>query len=163
MGLDVTWYRKLREVPGCVGEDGGSYCDDHVRLWDHPDFPGRSDGIKCGVCYNVAKEDCGDAGSWSYSGYNRWREAVSMLALGVMPRRVWDNPEDFAGQPFAELIHFADNEGTIGPVVAARLAVDFATYDDKARDVMDEWDYKRYRMMADGCAAAADGGALLFH
>ena len=159
----MTWYRKLREVPKCAGEEGGAWCDDHVRLRENPNFPGRADGIKCGACYAAEEDDVGEAGYWSYGGYNRWREALSMLALGVMPRRVWDKPDDFAGQPFVELINFSDCEGTIGPDVAARLAVDFATYDEKARGAMDEWDYLQYRLMADGCAAAADGGALSFH
>ena len=164
MGLDVTWYRRLRPVPECVDiRDGVGWCDEHVSFFDNPDFPGRAEGVETEMCYDVGTDDCGEVFCSSYSAYSRWRTALSRMALGVDSERVWEEWPNYAGKPFAELINFSDCEGTIGPVVATRLAADFAAFDERARETMSDNHYRIYRSFADGCAAASDGGALRFH
>jgi hypothetical protein len=69
----------------------------------------------------------------SYSGYNWWREQLCQLALDVPPDDVWGDPEHYAGKPFVELINFSDCEGCIGPITAAKLAVDFREYGPRVR------------------------------
>jgi hypothetical protein len=61
------------------------------------------------------------------------------------------------------LVCFADNEGAIGPIVAARLLRDFESFDERAKDLGDDWFYKGYCGIKRGLELAADGGALEFH
>lgn len=136
----------------------------------------------------------------SYGGYGMWREQLARLAgypvvndddaLNVgaglvsrvaatiggraMPqsaaRWAWENPSLAADKPFFELINFADNEGTIGPVASQALLLDFsAWYDDArryapttggARDA--EWFYAKYVDWHRAFLYAADGGAVKF-
>lgn len=62
----------------------------------------------------------------SYGGYNQWREYLSLAVFDVMPNVVWENTDRYADQPFFEVVHFADSEGCIGSVAAARLAQAFS-------------------------------------
>lgn len=49
------------------------------------------------------------------------------------------------GGPFWELIHFADNEGTIGPATAAKLAKDFAEFQAEADKLEDDVEARWFR------------------
>lgn len=64
----------------------------------------------------------------SYTGYGRWRSWLCRAQLGVDPQQVWDEPHLFDGEPFYELINFADNEGVLGPDACASLARSFDSY-----------------------------------
>lgn len=159
MGLDITAYRKLEEVRPINGSDDDGYGEGLVRLWNNKDFASRFEDLKEKTLYRHAEEFDFRAGS--YSGYNRWREWLAAL-VGTTPQKVWDDPKP---GPFLELINFADNEGTIGPRTAAKLAKDFAAHDEqaKAADHNQGWDYERYQHWRKACEMAADGGAIAFH
>lgn len=162
MGLDVVGLSRIRLVGQPV--DGG--CEDVgcYNLRVNSDFPDHANGVESG-CYRTDDEVV-QGGSWSYSGYNRWREALAAMALGVTPWTVWNEgtPYDgpYAGKPFVELIHFSDCEGIIGPRTAKKLAADFADWNDRAKVALDEWDYHRYVTMREAMEAAADDGAVEF-
>jgi hypothetical protein len=161
MGLDITWYRNLRPLPDHPESD--ACWDEHVRLYDNSDFSGRFEGLVA-RCYEQPGD--GQSNSFragSYSGYNRWRENLCRLALGVLPETIWGDPNRFIGLPFYEIINFADNEGAIGPVVSAKLARDFAEFRDKAQRDMHEWDFKVYDNFQRAFEAAANDGAVQFH
>jgi hypothetical protein len=130
MGLDISYFSQLAPAPDV--EDGPVERDKYVRFfqseldWTEMNWPGHSDGIKAGV-YSFAESGDFKAGSYSY--YTWWRDQLARFALGKPAVRVWtENPSG----PFIELIHFADNEGVIGPKMAAKLAKDFADYEDRA-------------------------------
>src|SRR6478736_2962571 len=72
-----------------------------------PDFPERLDGMVEGIYTFEGDSDLFEVGN--ARSYNEWRAQLCRLALGVEPEAVWKNPEAFEGQPFFELIHFADN------------------------------------------------------
>lgn len=162
MGLDVTAYRKLTPAPDGVDEHGGA-TDGHVRLSDimEEHFPGRMEGIAPGV-YSTADEFDFRAGS--YGGYNEWRDELARLAGHSSARHVWSlikvNPA--LKGPFVELINFADNEGVIGPIVAAKLARDFTQFIGEA-EARGGWFLDRYRFWQRAFEMAADGGAVDFH
>jgi hypothetical protein len=180
MGLDITAYRQLKPCAAPEGAATGDY--DYERFFaplnnDH--FPGRAAGLDS-EWYEFSRLDGAVLGfrAGSYSGYNNWREWLAKLA---------GYPEDPAedlrhrhsggawkadGGPFWELIYFADNEGTIGPIVSAKLAKDFAEWDERAKafsETIDAdaesraWFYRQYQTWRHAFEMAADNGAVDFH
>jgi hypothetical protein len=152
MGLDITAYSKLRAV-------GPKTDDSDLVFWDNPDFPGRSEGVDCSLEYEAADQHGFCAGS--YGGYNNWRNELAKLAGWNSAQHVWSQSPDSG--PFVELINFADNEGTIGPVVAAKLAKDFADHQALADASTNSRFADVYNEFRKAFEMAADGGAVSFH
>lgn len=178
MGLDITAYRKLTKIDAVFDADGEPLdpntrepIENYFKPYANPSFPGREEGLTDRAVYAYA--DAEHVFSRGYGSYNRWREALAKLAgyplteyVGAFKQResahaaaCWEG----ATGPFSELINFADNEGTIGPVVAAKLARDFAEFDEHAQSVSEPYFYEGYGDMRRGLELAADGGALDFH
>lgn len=171
MGLDITAYQKLAPAPAAALDEDGNPADyknfvsisDHMLAWTEKEWPGRTAGLTPGV-YSFAGSFAFRAGS--YSGYNDWRDQLAIMARGIGASRVWKLEGDRG--PFAELINFADNEGTIGPVVAAKLAKDFADFQGKAgvwldaRADMTAWFRQSYANWRKAFEMAADGGCVDF-
>jgi hypothetical protein len=96
---------------------------------------------------------------------------------------MWRHEEMFKGQPFWELINFADNEGTIGTEISKKLAADFEKMRDTiVKEAWEKWpsvdDFptvrheneqernyfmKKYDQWAKAFAIASDNGAVKFH
>jgi hypothetical protein len=177
MGLDIYAYRKLTKLDVLFDSDGGPVdpttrepVEDCYRVYANPDFPSRADGLEDRACYSYA--DAEHVFSRSYGGYNLWRETLAKLAGYPLDysktfgepshaAAAW-NGKVRAGAPFWELVNFADNEGTIGPVVAAKLLRDFADFDEMAKAVIEDGFYDGYCDIRKGLEFAADGGALDF-
>lgn len=162
MGLDITAYRGLVKVANPELDEYGSPVDWQSQWLAHPvsigwaetHFPGRSAGIEPGAVYTFAETMRFRAGS--YGGYNQWRSHLAEMA---------GYSEGTAG-PFSELINFADNEGVIGPVVAAKLAADFREHEQRADEYAKkagDWWLDKYRLWRRAFEMAADGGAVDFH
>ena len=166
MGLDISAYRKLTKFDVLFDANGEPVdpmtrvpIEDYLRVYANPDFPGRADGLEDRACYGFTEEE--HIFSRSYHGYSRWRESLARLA-GYVPSDAWDGlVED--GVPFLELVNFADNEGVIGPIVAAKLLRDFVAFDERAKTISDDYFYEGYCELRHGLEMAADGGALDFH
>jgi len=62
----------------------------------------------------------------SYSGYNNWREALSVLGVGAAPEDVWSDCS-YERSPFYYLVNFSDCGGAIGMEYSAKLYQDFLT------------------------------------
>lgn len=169
MGLDITAYRgleKVREVgdddePGDIAYDSG-----WVLPYENPDFPGRLEGLEKGLYYKAAETFEFRAGS--YSGYNLWREHLATM-VGIKLPDFWGGYD--ASKPFAELIHFTDCDGTIGPVASARIAADFDKHAGRAIEFADEvqrrtgegeWFLEKYRAWHKAFKLAADHGCVRF-
>lgn len=160
MGLDITAYSGLKQ------DDGGE-----VSFCQMDCFAGREEGIQLGRRYQPEDEFCFRAGS--YSGYNAWREQLAKLAgYPAVEHDAYGKKEqshaagcwvsDFG--PFYELINFADNEGTIGPVVAKKLLADFEQFEEKAREHQDDgWFYECYTNWKRAFKMASENGAVAFH
>lgn len=163
MGLDITAYRRLTKLDTITDDTADPYgaCD----LWVHPAcydwaegaFPGRAAGLERGGTYKA--EDRLSFRAGSYSGYGEWRDWLKGLAGYQRGGDSWPT-----SGPFAELINFADNEGYIGPAVAAKLAKDFQDNRDRMeREFGDDWYATKYREWQAAFELAADGGAVAFH
>lgn len=166
MGLDIIVYAKVQRIePQPEYED----CPKGVaRLIINMDFPGRAGELQDGF-YTYATHGSFAAGS--YGGYNIWRNQLAALAgYPAIINQEHEPPEvsNAAGAwqakegPFWELINFADNEGTIGAAVAAKLAKDFGEFQSKADAHPDEYFRTKYTAWRRAFELASDGGAVSF-
>jgi len=161
MGLDITAYSKLQPTGDPEGEWLGG---------NDSEFKSRADGLEAGR-YDHDKSIGFRAGS--YSGYSEWRNELAKLAgyPAVRHESGYKPPEDLhsAGAwertegPFWELIHFSDCEGVIGPKTSAKLAADFATFQEKADAHPDQWFRDRYAKWREAFELASNDGAVAFH
>lgn len=178
MGLDITAYRKLTKLDVLFDEDGEPVdpttrepVKNYVRVRANHDFPGREQGLEDRAAY--AYEDADSFWSGGYSRYNHWREELAELAgyplteytqYGATSMRrdaaAWAGLCE--GKPFVELVNFSDCEGVIGPVVAAKLAKDFAEWSERAAQRGDDF-YQKFDEWRRCFEFAADGGAVCFH
>lgn len=172
MGLDITAYKGLEKVENPeVDGDGCPSNGDETRFYSNPDFPGRSEGIEHGAVYKFADSFGFMAGA--YSSYNNWREQLAKLAgypalqSSVGYRLDALRHDEGAWQagsgPFYELINFSDCEGTIGPVVSAKLAKDFADFQEKADQSGGDDFRMKYSNWRKAFEMAAENGAVDFH
>lgn len=177
MGLDVTAYRKIAKVDAVFDQHGDPIdpitretIDDGVQLYVNSDFPGRAGDIESGAVYRAESALHVAAGSYGY--YNGWRDELAKLAgwpQGSYEQygKTWPSYAasawDADSGPFYELICFSDCEGTLGPVVCAKLAGDFAEHQDKADAHKNERFRAKYAEWRAAFELAADGGAMKFH
>lgn len=161
MGLDIQAVSRATKVAppeGCEEPTEWAYENGYVYGWVNSDFSERADGLTDGA-YEVDRQVSFRAGS--YSGYNRWREWLAGSVLGVSPEKVWGDFDAFTGRPFVELIHFADNEGLIGPVTSAKLAADFAR-EKPTNGEDDDYYLATYQRFREAFELASDGGFVQF-
>lgn len=186
MGLDVTAYTKVKKVEVVLDDDGHpvdeAIYDTHVMAWVNGSR-GQHDHLEHKAFYSYVEDFGFRAGS--YSGYNAWRDALARLAgyeeteytdfyLAVdgddrkrksHAAACWDGERQ---GPFAEMFDFSDAEGSIGPVTSAKLAKDFADFEERARTFAawpddDGWFFKVYLDWKKAFEMAADDGMLDFH
>ena len=165
MGLDITAYRRVKRIGDATSwDDYENRFDWRVATFvpSDQDFQERTPPIAGGV-YARNEGDLFEFRAGSYSGYNDWREELSKMAMGVVPQVVWVNPERYQGLPFFELIHFSDCEGIIGTDACKRLAEDFATWQEKADAINDDWFQSKYALWRKAFEWASDGGFVRFH
>lgn len=184
MGLDITAYKKISKID-CVYDQDGEPMDPETReyieydftAWINPDFVGRADEIENKAAYSAVESFGFRAGS--YSGYNAWRNELARLAgypsvqvdrydTGNFQSRHDHSAWNATGGPFWELICFTDCEGLIGAAVSAKLAKEFAEFDEKAKAFNCElgpagWFYEKYKEWRTAFEMAADGGCVQFH
>lgn len=166
MGLDISYYRRA-SLPStdqlvallAVDADARYEVAEELNLhhlWVNHNFPGREAGLPASTW--VAAEYVDGFRAGSYGSYNRWRDHLRGLA--------WVST---APGPFMELVHFADNEGVIGPIVSAKLARDFAEWQERAEKfgqaLRDDNGYfaRKYGDWRRAFEVAADGGFVKFH
>jgi len=164
MGLAITAYRQLGLAPDAELDKYGDPVDYDKYwkpsapsiAWAEKHFPGRSQGVDPDAIYAFADAHKFRAGS--YSGYGHWRDKLAELA-GLKDE---DRDRLAEGRPFAELVFFADNEGVIGHVVAAKLLQDFREHLPRA-EAIGGYFLEAYRHWLKAFEYAADGGAVDFH
>lgn len=180
MGLDITAYRNLRKIDAVFDVDGEPIdpitrepIDYSLKAYANNDFPGRDEGLEDRAIYSA--EDSMGFRAGSYSGYNAWREELAKLAgYTAADYTIYEQTKKrhdagawaSTSGPFWELINFSDCEGVIGPVVSAKLAKDFAEFDDNARahsTAREDWFYPVYQDFRQAFEMAADKGAVDFH
>lgn len=161
MGLDVIAARRVARI----GDLNDPALEDRwrstVRLYPEPSFTARADGLEPGV-YERADHMGFRAGS--YRSYNYYRDQLARFAFNVPAEAVWRDRERYEGKPFYEQIDFSDCEGVIGPATSAKLARDYADWDEGARK---EWgtdseQYRLYTLWRRAFEMAADAGAVQY-
>lgn len=162
MGLDITAYYGLSNVENpALDSDGYPVADNQWKAtsvdFTERNFPGRTAGIENGAVYEYKDSFGFRAGS--YGGYNEWRNDLAKLAGYGGADDCWNN---HTSGPFYELINFYDNEGTIGPVIAAKLAKDFSEHHEMAA-IVGGFFFKSYCDWQKAFKMAADNGAVDFH
>jgi len=171
MGLDITYYSKLKKIDCAFDADGDPVgVSDWFQAYLNPDFPGRAGGIENKAVYSYEESEGFRAGS--YSGYNTWREELAKLAgypaitadrNGIKYSRHDAGAWKETRGPFWELICFSDCEGVIGAAVSAKLADDFAKFQTQADEHPEEWFHNLYAQWFKAFIAARDSGAVSFH
>jgi hypothetical protein len=133
----------------------------------------RLGGMKVGLYARTKASKSFGFRAGSYSGYNWWRNELSLFALDEEASNVWVEPRSFRGKAFWELIDFTDCGGRIGTTVAAKLAADFTAHAKRAArhaptiemaenpDAGTYW-LETYRDFATALKLAARDGALTF-
>ena len=124
MGLDISAYSKIKQ------EKHGDIYIGHDKFGTRPDLSEGEYAESDDSVYHGFR-------AGSYSGYNQWRENLSMAIHGVMPSIIWNSPEKYAGKEFFEIINFSDCEGCFGPKFSAKLHADFVNNRDKFVSVME--------------------------
>jgi hypothetical protein len=164
MGLEVRVYAGLVEAQG-VETDANGYPIDLRRYWladvvesTEEDFPGRTEGLRQGAIYAYAHYEEFRAGSTRT--YGEWRNTLARLAGYEGWRSVWRRPPPLHS-PFVELIRFHDCAGVLGPVVAAKLARDFATFHDGAAQIGGPF-FEQYKVWRRAFELTTGNGALRF-
>ena len=182
MGLDITAYRQLKKLDVVFDADGEPTVpetreplDDYAKFYVNSNFPGREGSIEHKAVYSYADSHHFSAGG--YGSYNAWREELAKLAgypavefesvEGYVPSRkmlhaasAWRGLCE--GRPFVELVNFSDCEGVIGSELSAKLAKDFADFDERAKAAGNDAFYDRYREWYKAFAMASDNGAVKF-
>ena len=174
MGLDVYAYSNVKKIDCVLDEDGDAVhpvtresVDYDVRVYANPDFPGRADGVEDRACYTG--KECSSL-SAGYGSYNAWRNQLAKLAgypetrhtnYGITEMRHDAGAWAATSGPFWELINFSDCEGTIGPIVSAKLARDFADFEERAKTVGGRF-YDGYQQWREAFETAADNGLVNF-
>ena len=180
MGLSTYAYKGLENLD-CLFDECGEPVDpvtrepyeNYVQLYRSPDFPEQADDLKEMGWYLYKDSD--HFYSTSYSGYNWWRETLAKLAgyepvwyesvPGYAPSKKLSHQVGAFGVDsgaFHELICFSDCEGTIGAKTSAKLAKDFAEFDEKAKALGDDRFYKGYELFKECFEFASDNGAVKF-
>lgn len=173
MGLDISAYSKLVEAPDAERDGDNELVDyDNYReFYFNQDFPGREEGLKEGMAYKLGDDSHGFRAG-SYGGYSVWRNELAKMAGYAEGKQTGEDYADrfpHAAQawqdgsgPFYEQIQFSDCDGTIGPVVSAKLAKDYADYAAKAEQIGGRF-WELYQEWQKAFQIAADCGAVSFH
>ena len=100
----------------------------------------------------------------SYTGYNNWRNNLSIYALGVEAEKVWKNRSNYNNMPFVELIDFSDCQGVIGTKCCTKLLADFVDHEDKIRNIKDksDWFMESYDDWKKAFQYGSQNGYILF-
>lgn len=169
MGLDIIAYAQVKPVRKRNDSDE-DYAEGRVCFYMVPGFEQQFQGLDENMSYTY--EDSYSFGAGSYSGYSEWRGQLAGLAgYGADQLHAGEVADsDFYAQaawssnggPFYELINFSDYEGTIGPLVAAKLLHDFETFDEVAKEHPEEWFYRSYLRWLRAFELAANNGAVRF-
>lgn len=181
MGLDVSAYREIAKLDALFDWDGEPVnpttrepFEDYLRIYVSSDFPDQADDLEDKAVYSY--KESGRFWSGSYGKYNQWREQLAKLANyapvwyesieGYKPSGSLSHQAgafEVDSGAFYELICFTDCDGIIGAKTSAKLAKDFAEWDEKAKALNDEYFYAKYEQWRKCFEMAANNGAVSFH
>lgn len=168
MGVCITAYENvelIEEVPNAASwEEAWERAEamyvegrDVLSLYNYSDFQERGHPLVEGL-YDWSGES--HSFSMSYGSYNYMRELVSESALGCEPKFVWERPDLYQDKPMFELVHFADNEGFLGPETCFRLAIQSLVVTNS--DTWEDWYRECFNHLLICLNVAANRGVIVF-
>lgn len=164
MGLDIAVVPALGERVEIDHDDPDDAYNRGLVHVHNPDFKGREAPLTEGW-YEPVGDGAYGFRAGSYGGYNAYRAALSLMAHGVDPDTIWADREAWKGKPFYEQIDFSDCEGTLGPGVCAKLALDYDDHVGKAAVAWageDDGMLRRYKMWQEAFKRAAGTGVVIY-
>lgn len=162
MGLDIVAYADAVPLDDPEHECSDDCSEHHIKAYVLEGFEQSLRGLVAGTTYDVAGSDTIRFRAGSYSGYNAFRDNLSLAVHGVKASAVYNDPDTYRWRPFYELIAFADNEGTIGTDAAADLADDFELSARQVLGVLVEHDTETYENFHAAFRLARKGGLVEF-
>lgn len=103
--------------------------------------------------------------SYSYSAHNRFRELLIRL---IDRDDLLDNKGEIRWReltseiPFYDFIDFADNEGCLDWEISSIIYNDFEKFKDKAKLIMNEYEFSRYQTWLETFKFAKNNGVVQF-
>ena len=180
MGLDIFAYKGVKLADNPTLDDEGYPKDEDLIKVNHWDFPMQAGELIDGACYSY--EEGESFFRRSYGGYGSLREKIAFIGgydkhETEMPS--YGDPEFYskyyeyanpysAGAircgdgPFNELINFSDCEGYICADICKKLHSDFVEHNEKAKEILDERDYKDYAGLMKSFEYAMKDGFVVF-
>jgi hypothetical protein len=141
MGLNITAYGRLVKIE-----------DEEIEFGDY--------GLTINERINICKGEKYSFRVGNYAGFKAWKDQLAQLAGYKDSLEVWNTKQ--AG-PFVELINFSDCEGTIGYIIASKLAKDFKEYNKMAKNSLTPFFYDIYQSWQKCFEIATKDGAIQFH
>lgn len=158
MGLDISFYSKAKLVLPADRYDEEQERDGRDYFYVLDEFRAQADGLVSG--WYATEGEHGGFRAGSYGGYNRWRDSLSQLVLGVPAERVWHSPVLY--DRCVELINFSDCEGVIGPVTSEKLAADMCAVREQFFSASEEYDQRTFDRFLNAFTVASRGGLVQF-
>lgn len=126
MDMSVTSYDRSVLTDAHEFSEVACYDAGHVQaLAPSSDYAWALEGLEIGRCYSIKEASTKRIGS-SVEAYTGWVDRLMQGANGVSLEDVWVNPSIYPAVRFGDLAKFVFGErGLFGPVVAARVALDF--------------------------------------
>jgi hypothetical protein len=118
--------------------------------------------------YYETHESKSESMSFSYGGYNGFRNEISLALLGAPAKEVWVNEQYYKESPAYKLINFSDCEGLFGPTVSKEIHEQLVANRDKYAEYIEKKEDTGYPLFTYDklikiFELGADDGIIMFH
>ena len=139
---------------------------DHV-LRKHAEYSMHTQDMEEGTYYETS-ESKSESMSFSYGGYNGFRNEISLALIGAPAKEVWINEQYYKESPAYKLINFSDCEGLFGPTVSKEIHEQLVANRDKYAEYIEKkedngYPLSTYDKLIKIFELGADEGIIMFH
>lgn len=124
-----------------------------------------TEDMEAGVYYETSESKSAHT-RFSYSGYNSFRNQLSLSLIGVPAKTVWSDPELYKDSPAFKVINFSDCEGLFGPTVSKEIHEQLVANRDKFESQLNEesvYGLDSYDTFTEIFKLGSDNGIVMFH
>jgi hypothetical protein len=176
MGLDIRAVSKIEledtaEVKAVKDamfmSQGDEVYEMHPDIRKYPEYSMHTQDMVDGV-YHETSESKSESVSFSYSGYNGFRNEISLALIGAPAKEVWTNEQYYRESPAYKLINFSDCEGLFGPTVSKEIHEQLVANRDKYAEYIEKKEDTGYPLFTYDklikiFELGADDGIIMFH